>query len=81
MTLIAILVVIAVIALFLQRRRSKKTPASTRSTSPEATLLRLCHGDASKMERLIALELNAAPSITRTTAIKRALYQLRRDRH
>lgn len=81
MALIAILVVIAVIALFWQRRRSKTTPASTTSTSPEATLLRLCHGDASKVERLIALELNAAPSITRTTAIERALYQLRRDRH
>lgn len=81
MALIAILVVIAVIALFWQRRRSKATPASTASASPEATLLRLCHGDASKVERLIALELNAAPSISRTTAIERALYQLRRDRH
>lgn len=81
MTLIALLVVIAVTAFFWQRRRSNANPAPSESTSSESTLLRLCHGDASKVERLIVLESNAAPSITRTDAIERALYRLRRDRH
>lgn len=81
MTLIAILVVIAVIALLLQRQRSRTTPASAEPASPESTLLRLCRGDASKVERLIALELKAAPSISRSAAIERATYRLRRDNH
>ena len=81
MTLIAILIVIAVIALFLQRQRSGTKPASAAPASPESALLRLCHGDAAKVERLIALELKAAPSISRTAAIERATYRLRRDNH
>lgn len=79
MTLFAILFAIAVVALFLQRRRSKTTPASPEPASPESTLLRLCHGDASKVERLIALELKTAPSIPRSVAIDRAIDRLRRD--
>ena len=79
MTLIAILVVIAVIALFLQRRRSGDKSRSAQSVSSASTLLRLCQGDASKMERLIALETNAAPSIERHVAIQCAIDRLRHD--
>jgi len=79
MTLIAILVAIAVIALFLQRRRSGDKSRSVESVSSESELLRLCHGDAAKMERLIALERKAAPSIARHVAIERAIDRLRRD--
>lgn len=79
MTLIAVLVVIAVVAMLWQQRRPEAGPRSVESVSPESTLLRLCHGDASKVERLIALELKAAPSISRPKAIERAIDRLRRD--
>lgn len=79
MTLIAILVVIAVVAMLWQQRRPEAEPRSVESVSSASALLRLCHGDAAKVERLIALETKAAPSIARHVAIERAIDRLRRD--
>lgn len=79
MTLIAVLVVIAVVAMLWQQRRPEAGPRSVESISSESELLRLCHGDAAKMRRLIALEKKVAPSIVRHVAIERAIDRLRRD--
>lgn len=79
MTLIAFLVVVAVIAMLWKPRRPKANPAPAGPVSPESDLLRHCHGDTAKMERLIALEWKAAPSIARSEASGRAIDRLRRD--
>jgi hypothetical protein len=51
-----------------------------RSVGAERELLQLCHGDKEQMNRLIALELRKAPSLSRCAAAKQAIHSLRRDR-
>jgi hypothetical protein len=46
----------------------------------EDELLQLCLGDKSQAERLIALEGKTAPGISRSEAIARAVYSIRRGR-
>lgn len=71
---IAIAVIVAIV--FLLRRSADRADTA----SSEEDLLLLCHGDPVQMERLIALESKNAPGISRSTAVARAAYSLRRDR-
>lgn len=50
------------------------------SPSPEETLLlRICHNDKDKMERLISYELDKNSSLSRPEAVRNAVYALQRD--
>ena len=46
------------------------------ATTPEQTLLRLCLGDRSKMQRLISYEYSRAPGIDAEEAMRRAVERL-----
>ncbi len=46
------------------------------STTPEQTLLRLCLGDRSRMQRLISREYSRAPGIDYEEAMRRAIERL-----
>ena len=76
--------VFAVIAIagviFLLYRRLRAPRRSNAPASSEADLLHLCRGDASRMERLIAFERTSNPAMSRSAAINRAVYRLRRDK-
>ena len=63
-------------------RRLADTPEASESASvdPETELLTLCLGDRSQMERLIALETKKSPGISRSVAMARAAYSIRRDK-
>ncbi|XCN71642.1 MAG: hypothetical protein Q3M24_15180 [Candidatus Electrothrix aestuarii] len=55
--------------------RSHKTPPS-----PEETLLlRICHGDKDRMERLISYEVDKNSGLSRHEAVRNAVYALQRD--
>jgi len=53
---------------------------SFRPWDQEAELLRLCHGDRKLAERLIAHELERAPSLSRAGAALAAATRLRHDK-
>jgi len=53
----------------------------SRSEDSRARLVRLCHGDTERAERLIALESTKSPGISRTVAVSRAIHAFRRDSH
>lgn len=72
---IAIAGVVFLLFLRLRARGRSHLPASS-----EADLLNLCRGDASRMERLIAFERTSNPAMSRSKAIDRAVYRLRRDK-
>ena len=76
--------VFAVIAIagviFLLYRRLRAPGRSNAPASSEADLLHLCRGDESRMERLIAFERTSNPAMSRSAAINRAVYRLRRDK-
>lgn len=61
----------------LLRRRGKKAKAEIFGHEDE--LIRLCHGDKEKADRLIGLERKRAPSISRAEAARRASDSIRRD--
>lgn len=78
MEVFAVIAIAGVIFLLFLRLRApgrSKAPASS-----EADLLHLCRGDASRMERLIAFERTSNPAMSRSAAIERAVYRLRRDK-
>jgi len=56
---------------------SHRTP--TRPPTPEDALLRACRGDRERVDRLLTLEADREPGITRTEAVRRALETYRRD--
>ena len=76
MIAIGILVLIAVVLLLLIRLADK--PEGVAGSEDE--LLQLCLGDKAQAERLIALESKAAPGISRSKAIARAVHSIRRGR-
>lgn len=61
----------------LLRRRGKK--AKVEVFSDEDELIRLCHGDQEKADRLIGLERKRSPNISRSDAARRAAQSIRRD--
>jgi hypothetical protein len=75
---VAIAIAIAVIVVIVLLLRRAAGPSE--SAFVEDDLLQLCSGDKSQMERLIALERKNAPGISRSVAITRAAYSLRRDK-
>jgi hypothetical protein len=58
-------------------RRGKKAKAEVFGSEDE--LIRLCHGDEDKADRLIALERTRAPNLSRSEAARRACDSIRRD--
>jgi hypothetical protein len=72
--MLGIAVIVVIVFLLL---RSAHPPEQV---SSEEELLKLCHGDRSQMERLIAVESKNAPGIPRSVAIARATYSIRRDK-
>jgi hypothetical protein len=70
--------IVVIVAVVLLLRRAADRPAD--AVAAEADLLQLCHGDRPQMERLIALECKNAPNVSRSVAITRAAYSLRRDK-
>lgn len=92
LVLIAGGVVLVIVGLRALRRRTR-APASGkrpfwkprlgrdyRPWDQEAELVRLCHGDRELAERLIAHELERAPSLSRAGAALAAATRLRHDR-
>ncbi len=73
----AIAIAGVVFLLFLRLRSPGKADVPAAS---ESDLLHLCRGDVSRMERLIAFERTSNPAMSRSAAIKRAVYRLRRDK-
>lgn len=56
---------------------SRRPPSAA---SLRARLLRLVHGDAEVLERLVAHERSQSPRISEREALRRALVRLQRDR-
>jgi hypothetical protein len=80
---VAVVVCIAILLVgVLVWRRWAGAPEASESDAadPETELLSLCLGDRSQMERLIALETKKSPGITRSVAMARAAYSIRRDK-
>lgn len=73
---VALGIVALVVIVFLLRRAAD----APKPVSSERELLHLCGGDRSQMERLIALENRSAPGISRSVAVARAAYSIRRDK-
>lgn len=73
--LIGVLVVAAVVYYFV----SVGDGPDHDESDPEQDLRLLCRGDQKLIERLVALEMTRAPTITRGEAVKRAITSLRRD--
>lgn len=78
MSLTPMVVLVAVLAAvwwWLKRR------STTRVVSADDALLRACHGDRERADRLVMLEADREPGITRAEATRRALAAYRRDNH
>ena len=71
--LIIILIVIALLAYFI-RNRAKSTFSEN-----ERRLIKRCYGDESQAERLINLELNKNPRLSRAEAAAKAFQSILRD--
>lgn len=82
------IVIVGLRALARRRRLGTRKPSFWKSRGrrryrpwdQEAELLRLCHGDRALAERLIALELERAPKLSRAGAALAAATRLRHDK-
>lgn len=63
----------------LRRLLGRLTKAVAPRPDPRARLLRICHGDRDKAERLVAYERERAPGISDHTASVRAIERWQRD--
>lgn len=70
-------IVLYLLLRLLLRRRGKK--AKVEVFGAEDELIRLCHGDQAKVDRLIGLERKRSPNISRSEAARRAAQSIRRD--
>jgi hypothetical protein len=77
MPLVIALIVLVVIIVLIQR--GNRRTVSGLASSTELQLLRMCLGDREQVERLIAAELREHPEISRSEAVRRAAYSVRRD--
>lgn len=77
MPLVVALIVLVLIVVLIQR--SSRRMVDGFGSSAELQLLRMCLGDRTQVEQLIAAELRDAPDISRSEATRRAAYWVRRD--
>jgi hypothetical protein len=74
---VAVVIAVALLAFLAVAAFSLRDAGPVRRS--EAELLALCQRDAERAERMIELELQLAPHITRAEAIHRAVARYRRD--
>ncbi len=76
---VAVVIAVALLGFFALVLHSLRDETIAPRRASEAELLALCRRDAEQAERLIELELQLAPHISRDEAIRRAVARYRRD--